>query len=83
MTKCDEIFDFLVKDGQLIVPPGAKTPPLEQQKKPGFCKYQNVLGHKTSQCFLFRDLVQNAIKDGRLKSDDKGKSQMKIDSDPL
>ncbi|XP_050878475.1 uncharacterized protein LOC127082280 [Lathyrus oleraceus] len=28
VTKCDEIFDLLVKDGQMIVPPGAKVPPL-------------------------------------------------------
>lgn len=36
VTKCDEIFDLLVKDGQMIVPPGAKIPPLEQRKKMGF-----------------------------------------------
>ncbi|XP_050890325.1 uncharacterized protein LOC127095718 [Lathyrus oleraceus] len=29
VTKCDEIFDLLVKDGQMIVPPDAKMPPLE------------------------------------------------------
>ena len=29
ITKCDEIFDLLVKDGQMIVPPSAKIPPLE------------------------------------------------------
>ncbi|XP_050896886.1 uncharacterized protein LOC127103689 [Lathyrus oleraceus] len=33
VTKCDEIFDLRVKDGQMIMPPGAKIPPLEQQKK--------------------------------------------------
>src|ERR1051325_10487580 len=83
ITKCDEIFDLLVKDGQLIVPPNLKIPPLEQRKKRGFCKYHNFLGHKTSQCFLFRDLIQNAIKDGRLKFSDKGKNPMKVDTDPL
>ncbi|XP_050895649.1 uncharacterized protein LOC127102312 [Lathyrus oleraceus] len=83
VTKCDEIFDLLVKDGQMVVSHGAKIPHLEQRKKRGFCKYHIFLGHKTSQCFLFRDLVQNTIKDGRLKFGDKTKSQMKIDSDPL
>lgn len=57
VTKCDEIFDLLIKDGQMILPPGAKIPPLKQRKKRGFCKYHNFLGHKISQCFLFRDLV--------------------------
>lgn len=83
MTKCNEIFDSLVKDGQIIVPLGAKMSSLEQRKKRGFCKYHNFLGHKTSQYFLFRDLMHNAIKDRRLKFGDKGKSQMKIDSNPL
>ncbi|XP_050897532.1 uncharacterized protein LOC127104388 [Lathyrus oleraceus] len=83
VTKCDEIFDLLVKDGQMIVSPNTKIPPLEQRKKRGFCKYHNFLGHKTSQCFLFRDLIQNAIKDGRLKFVDRGRNQMKVDDDPL
>ncbi|XP_050919775.1 uncharacterized protein LOC127137347 [Lathyrus oleraceus] len=83
VTKCDEIFDLLVKDGQMIVPPNTKIPLLEQRKKRGFCKYHSFLGHKTSQCFLFRDLIQNAIRDGRLKFADKGKNQMKVDTDPL
>lgn len=64
VTKCDEIFDLLVKDSHMIVRPNTKIPPLEQQKKRGFCKYHNFLGHKTSQCFIFRDLIQNAIRDG-------------------
>ncbi|XP_050908540.1 uncharacterized protein LOC127122206 [Lathyrus oleraceus] len=57
VTKCDEIFNLLVKDGQMLVPPGAKVSPLEQRKKIRFCKYHNFSGHKTYQCFLFRDLV--------------------------
>ena len=57
VTKCDEIFDLLVKDSQMIVPPWAKMPPLEQGKERDFCKYNNFSGHKTSQCILFRDLV--------------------------
>ncbi|XP_045822090.1 uncharacterized protein LOC123914975 [Trifolium pratense] len=83
ITKCDEIFDLLVTDGQIIVPKGLKVSPLEQQKKRGFCKFHNFLGHKTSQCVLFRDLVQKALKDGRLKFGEKSRQQMKIDEDPL
>lgn len=83
VTKCDKILNLLVKDDQMIVPPGAKIPPLEKRKKRGFYKYHNFLDHKTSQCFLFRDLVQKAIRDVRLKFGDRSKSQMRIDSDPL
>ncbi|WJX16101.1 hypothetical protein P8452_06177 [Trifolium repens] len=83
ITKCDEIFDLLVADGQIIVPKGLKVPPLEQRKKRGFCKYHNFLGHKTSQCVLFRDLVQKALQEGRLKFGEKPKSKQQVDEDPL
>src|SRR3954463_13550478 len=83
VTKCDEIFDLLVKDGQMILPLNSKIPLLEQRKKRGFCKYHGFLGHKTAQCFLFRDLIQNALKDERLKFADKSKNPMKVDADPL
>lgn len=82
VTKCDEIFDLLVADGQVLTPLGAKVPPLEQRKKQGFCKYHNFLGCNTSQCFLFRDLVQNSLNEGRLMFA-KGTPPMKIDFDPL
>lgn len=36
VTKCDKIFNLLVVDGQILVPQGAKVPPLEQKKKKGF-----------------------------------------------
>ncbi|XP_050919014.1 uncharacterized protein LOC127136510 [Lathyrus oleraceus] len=65
VSKCEEIFDLLVKDGQMVVPPGTKMPPLEQRHKRGFCKYHNYLGHNTSNCHLFKDLVQKAIQDRR------------------
>ncbi|WJX12400.1 hypothetical protein P8452_02908 [Trifolium repens] len=83
ITKCDEIFDLLVADGQIIVPKGLKIPPLEQRNKRGFCKYHNFLGHKTSQCVLFRDLVQKALQEGRLKFGEKPKSKQQVDENPL
>ena len=71
VTKCDEIFDLLVADGQVAVPNDLKVSPLEQRKKRGFCKYHKFLGHKTSHCVLFRDLVQRGINEGMLKFGDK------------
>lgn len=67
VTKCDKIFDMLVADRQIIVPKGTKVPQFEQRKKKGFYKFHNFLGHNTSQSVLFRNLVQNALKDGILK----------------
>ncbi|XP_045807593.1 uncharacterized protein LOC123901479 [Trifolium pratense] len=83
ITKCDEIFDLLAADGQIIVPKDLKMPPIDQRKKRGYCKYHNYLGHKTYQCVLFRDLVQKALNEGRLKFAEKTKLQMKVDTDPL
>jgi hypothetical protein len=82
ITKCDEIFDLLVTDGQIVVPKGLKLPLIEQRKKRGYCKFHNFIGHKTSQCVLFRDLVQKALIEGRLKFGEKPKV-MQVDSDPL
>ncbi|WJX53646.1 hypothetical protein P8452_39618 [Trifolium repens] len=83
ITKCDEIFDLLVSDGQIVVQKDLKIPPIEQRKKRGYCKYHNYLGHKTHQCVLFRDLVQRALNEGMLKFAEKTKPPMKVDTNPL
>lgn len=41
------------------------------------------MGHKTSHCVLFKDLVQRAFNEGRLKFADKAKSPMHMDFDSL
>lgn len=83
VTKCDKIFDLLVADGPILVPKILKTPPSQQRKKRGFCKFHNFLGHRTSHCVLFKDLAQKALSEERLKFGDKSKPQMQIDVDPL
>jgi len=45
VTKCDEIYDLLVADGQVVAPKDLKIPPLEQRQNKGFCKYHNYLRH--------------------------------------
>jgi len=83
VTKCDEIYDLLVADGQVVAPKDVKIPPLEQCQKRDFCKYHNLLGHNTSRCSLFRGLVHKGLNEGRLKFGNKPKPQMQVDSDPL
>ena len=83
VTKCDEIYDLLAVDGQVVAPKDVKIPPLEQRQKRGFCKYHNFLGHNTSRCSLFKDLVQKSLNEGRLKFGNKPKPEMQVDSDPL
>ncbi|XP_050876761.1 uncharacterized protein LOC127080493 [Lathyrus oleraceus] len=58
VTKCEEIFDLFVKDVQMIVPPGAKMPPLEQRKKRGDL-VQNVIQEGRLK---FRDKPRSQMK---------------------
>jgi len=70
-------------DGIILVPPNVKLPPLEQRKKRGFCKFHGFLGHNLSRCTRFRDSVQKALDEGRLKFGDKAKQPMQVDADPM
>ena len=83
VSKCDEIFELLVADGIILVPKNLKMPPLEQRKKRGFCKFHGFLGHNLSRCTCFRDSVQKALDEGRLKFGDKTKQPMQVDADPM
>ncbi|KEH15249.1 hypothetical protein MTR_1611s0010, partial [Medicago truncatula] len=60
-----------------------KPPPLEQRKKRGFCKFHGFLGHNLSRCTPFRDYVQKALDEGRLKFGEKTKQPMQVDVDPF
>ncbi|XP_057759529.1 uncharacterized protein LOC130979966 [Arachis stenosperma] len=45
-----------------------------------YCKFHQATSHSTNSCVRFRDLIQEAIMEGRLKFDD-GKKEMKVDVD--
>ena len=82
ISKADLIFDVLVKDKQLLLSDDHKLLTPDQLKGRKYCKYHNKIGHATNGCIRFRDLIQKAIKDGRLKFETT-KPTMKVDSDPL
>jgi len=83
VLKCDEIFELLVADGIIIVPKNLKLPPLEQRKKRGFCKFHGFLDHNLSRCTRFRDSMQKALDEGRLKFGDETKQPMQVDANPM
>ncbi|XP_027343100.1 uncharacterized protein LOC113855668 [Abrus precatorius] len=83
VSKTDHNFDILLKNGQIILSDDHKIPTLEQRKGQKYCKFHHVYGHWTNTCVRFRDLIQDAIKQGRLKFEQKTKMPMKIDSDPM
>lgn len=64
VTKCDENFDLLVKDGQMIVPPGTKMPPLEQRKKEVFVNTITFWATKPHNVFFSGILCRKRLRMG-------------------
>ena len=76
MSKCDHIFDELLRLGHLKIT--HVIPPLEKLKWHAYCKFHNSSSHATNDCNVFRWQVQSAINEGRLAF-----SEMKIDKAPF
>ncbi|RYQ82169.1 hypothetical protein Ahy_B10g100778 [Arachis hypogaea] len=76
------IFDVLLKDKQLILPEGRTLLSVKDLKEKPYCKFHQAKSHLTNSCVHFRDLIQGAIMEGRLKFDD-GKKEIKVDVDPF
>jgi len=76
VTKCGEIFGLLLNEGIMIVPNGLKLPHLKQWQKRGYCKFHGNFGHNTSRCVVFRDSMQKALDEDRLKFGDRPKQPM-------
>ena len=55
--------------------------PLDQLKNKKFCKFHNATSHSTNECRVFRQHIQRAIQQGRLKFDTPRK--MKVDDNPF
>ncbi|RYR16120.1 hypothetical protein Ahy_B04g073069 isoform A [Arachis hypogaea] len=82
ILKLDQIFDVLLKDKQLVLPEGRTLLLVKDLKGKPYCKFHQATSHLTNNCVRFRDFIQEAIMEGRLKFDD-GKKEMKFDSDPF
>ncbi|XP_015968526.1 uncharacterized protein LOC107492068 [Arachis duranensis] len=82
ISKSDHIFDALFKDKQLVLPEGRTLLSVKDLKGKPYCKFHQATSHSTNSCVRFRDLIQEAIMEGRLKFDD-GKKEMKVDVDPF
>ena len=67
IIKVDQIFDVLLKDKHIILLEGKKMPSVEEIKNKKYCKYHQIVVHSTNNSICFRDLIQKAIKEGRLK----------------
>ena len=81
VTKSDKLFDFLLEKGQIKLPDGHIMLPPNQLKNKKFCKFHNATSHSTNECRIFRQHIQRAIQQGRLKFDTPRK--IKVDDNPF
>jgi hypothetical protein len=81
VTKCDRIFDYLLREEQIKLLSNHVMPSSEQLKKHAYCKWHNSYSHATNDCNVFRRQVQSIINEGRLKFIES--PQMKLDKDPF
>ena len=81
ISKANQIFDFPMKGKQIKLLEGHKIPPAEEFKGKKYCKWHHSWTHATNNCTVFRNSIQKALKERRLKLAEKG--DMIIDTNPF
>ena len=82
ITKADKIIDMLLSEGHIKLKPYHKIPTDQELKNIKYCKWHNATSHDTNECKVFRQQIQSAIEQGRLKFE-MPKKPMKIDGHPF
>jgi hypothetical protein len=83
ITKADKIFDYLLEKGQIKLTGNHKITSAKELKKRRYCKYHNSSTHTTSDCKVFRELIQKATEKGRIGLEKKKGSSMGIKGHPF
>ena len=78
VTKADNIFDLLLLEEFIKLKPYHKIPSEEELKNMKYCKWHNATSHDTNECKVFRQQIQLAFEQGKLKFE-APKRTMKID----
>ena len=81
VTKADKIFDFLLEKGQIKLPTNNVILPPPQLKNKKLYKFHNTTSHTSNDCKIFRQHIQRAIQQGKLKFDTARK--IKVDDNPF
>jgi hypothetical protein len=79
VTKADELFEFLVKEGRIKLPDGHPMLRHDGVKEKRYCWFHDRNSHSINECRVFRMKIQKAIQEGHLKFDNK----MKLDGNPF
>jgi predicted nucleic acid-binding Zn-ribbon protein len=79
VTKADELFEFLVKEGRIKLPEGHSILRPDWIKEKRYCGFHDRNSHSINDCRVFRMRIQKAILEGHLKFDNK----MKLDGHPF
>ena len=82
ITKADKIFDLLLSEGQIKLKQYHKIPTDQELKNIKYCKWHNATSHDTNEGKVFRQQIQSAIEQGRLKFETP-KKPMKVDGHPF
>ncbi|KAG4963610.1 hypothetical protein JHK84_040693 [Glycine max] len=62
ISRVEQIFDYL----------GKKIPPSKRLRNKRYCKWHNAYNHSTTNCLVFRNTIQRALKEGKLRLIEKG-----------
>jgi len=81
VTKSDKLCDFLLEKGHIKLPDNHVMLPPDQLKNKKLYKFHNATSHSTNECRVFRQHIQRAIQQGKLKFDMPRK--MKVDDNPF
>ena len=80
-TKSNKLFDFLLEKGQIKLPANHVMLTPNQLRNKKFCKFHNATSHSTNECIIFRQHIQRAIQQGKLKFD--APRKMKVNDNPF
>ena len=67
MLFCDHIFDILLKNNFIRIIDHNALPSIQNLEELTYCKWHNSSDHNTSDCNVFRRVIQSAIDKGRLR----------------
>jgi hypothetical protein len=63
----NKIFDWVLKEGKVILPEPRRPQEVNETDKQNYCKYHRLLGHTIEDCWVFKNLIEKMIQDGEIE----------------